>query len=155
MKTILRLVIPALAAICLCSCGKSFQDIKVTSCELVSLTPLGLSAMDVSVNVGVDNPTVQVALSQLRAVVKMDGIPCLNVTADDVTLAAKTQDIYPLLLHGSIAEGYNPLQLFGLFGQRDLSPLTVDITFHGALRSGLGKDFEYIDLPLKDLLGKL
>lgn len=155
MRTTLRLFITALAAICLCSCGKSFQDIKVTSCELVSLYPLGLSAMDVTVNVGVDNPTVQIALTQLRAVVKMDGVPCLNVTADDVTLASKSQDIYPLLLHGSIAEGFNPLQLFGLLGARDLSPLTVDVAFHGSLRSGLGKDFEYLDLPLKDLLGKL
>ncbi|MBO4743105.1 MAG: hypothetical protein J5533_05670 [Bacteroidales bacterium] len=155
MRTILRLLIPALAAICLCSCGKSFQDIRVTSCELVSLSPMGLSAIDVNVNVGVDNPTVQVALTQLRAVVKMDGVPCLNITADDVTLAAKTEDIYPLLLHGSIADNFNPLQLLALLGQNDLSPLTIDVAFHGALRSGLGKDFEYTDLSLKDLLEKL
>ncbi|MBO7643503.1 MAG: hypothetical protein J6S62_00875 [Bacteroidales bacterium] len=155
MRTVLRLLIPALAAICLCSCSKSFQDIKVTSCELVSLSPVGLSAMDLNVNVGVDNPTVQVTLSQLRAVIKMDGVPCLNVTADDVVLAAKTEDVYPLLLHGSIAEGFNPLQLLGLIGLNDLSPLTADVAFHGALRSGLGKDFEYTDISLKDLLEKL
>ena len=155
MRTILRLLIPALAALCLCSCGKSFQDIKVTSVDLVSLSPLGLSAVDVEVNVGVDNPTVQVALTQLNAVVKMDGTPCLNITADDVTLAAKTQDIYPLLLHGSLAEGFNPFQLLGLLGTYDFSPLTIDVFFHGALKSGLGKDFEYRDIALKDLLEKL
>lgn len=155
MRTILRLLIPALAALCLCSCGKSFQDIKVTSVDLVSLSPLGLSAVDVEVNVGVDNPTVQVALTQLNAVVKMDGTPCLNITADDVTLAAKTQDIYPLLLHGSLAEGFNPFQLLSLLGTSDFSPLTIDVFFHGALKSGLGKDFEYRDIALKDLLEKL
>ena len=155
MRTVLRLLIPALAALCLCACGKSFQDIRVTSCELVSLSPLGLSAVDVEINVGVDNPTVQVALSQLRAVVKMDGTPCLNVTADDVTLAAKTENIYPLLLHGTLAEDFNPFLLLGLLGRDDYSALTVDVYFHGALKSGLGKDFEYKDIALKDLLSKL
>ena len=155
MKKLLRLLIPALAALCLCSCGKSFQDIKVTSCDLESLSPRGLSAIDAVVNVGVDNPTVQVTLTNLAAVVKMDGVPCLHVTADDLTLAPKSEQVYSLLLHGALDELFNPLQLLTLLAEPNLDALTLDVSFRGKLRSGLGKDFEYTDIALKDLLSKI
>lgn len=155
MKNTVRIIIAALVAFCLCSCGKSFQDIKMTSCELVSLSPRGLSAIDATVSVGIDNPTVQVTLSQIYGLVKMNGEPCLHITADDVTLAPKTEDIYTLDLHGNIDSYFNPLQLLTLFSEPDWSVMTMDIRFRGTLKSGLGKDFEYKDIPLKDLLEKI
>ena len=33
--------------------------------------------------------------------------------------------------------------------------MTADVRFRGVLKSGLGKDFEYTDIPLKDLLDKI
>lgn len=155
MKNTVRLFIIALAAFCLCSCAQSFKDIKVTSCELVSLSPRGLSALDATVSVGVDNPTVQVTLSQAYGLVKMNGEPCLHITADDVTLAPKTEDIYTLELHGNIDSNFNPFQLITLFREPDWSVMTMDIWFRGTLKNGLGKDFEYKDIPLKDLLDKI
>ena len=155
MKRYLRLFVIALAVFCACSCAKSFQDIKVTSCDIVSLSPRGLTSIDATVNIGVDNPTVQVTLTRMNAVLKMDGIPCLLVTADDVTLDAKSEKVYPLLLHGSLDSEFNPFQLLTLLQQPDLEPMTIDVSFRGKLRSGLGKDFEYTDIPLKELLGKI
>ena len=155
MRRILQLLIPALAALCLCSCGKSFQDIRVTSCNVVSLSPRGLTAVDATVDIGVDNPTMQVTLSNMQAVVKMDGAPFLYVEADDVTLAQKSEQIYTLLLHGTLADDFNPFMLLSLLGQTDYDSMTIDVSFHGALRSGLGKDFEYTDIPLKNLLSKI
>ena len=155
MKASFSLVFCALAAVILCGCSKSFQDIRVTSCDVESLSPRGLTSIDATVNIGVDNPTVQVTLSQMKAVVKMDGVPCLNVTADDLTLAPRTEDVYTVLMHGTLAEGFNPFQLLTLLGQPELDPMTIDVSFHGTLRSGLGKDFEYTDIPLKELLSKI
>ena len=155
MNKLLRLLIPVLAAVCLCSCSKSFQEIKVTSCALESLSPRGLSSIDAVVNVGVDNPTVQVNLTNLKATVKMDGIPCLHVTADDVSLAPKTEQVYTLILHGTLDESFNPLQLLGLLTEPDFDIMTLDVSFRGALRNGIGKDFEYTDILLKDLLSKI
>lgn len=155
MKKLLRLLIPAISALCLCACGKSFQDIKVTSCDLESLSPRGLSSIDAVVNVGVDNPTVQVTLTGVNAVLKMDGNPCLHVTADDVTIAPKCEQVYSLLVHGTLDEAFNPLQLLGLISEPDLDILTIDVRFRGTLRSGFGKDFEYTDIPLKDLLSMI
>ena len=72
------------AALCLCSCGKSLKDIKITSYEVTSVAPRGLSAFDATIDLGVNNPSVQFSLSAISATVKMDGTPCLYLTADDV-----------------------------------------------------------------------
>lgn len=155
MKKVVELLIVALAAICLSSCGKSFKDIKVTSCDVVSITPKGLTSFDAELNLGVDNPASQITLSQMNATVKMDGAPCLYLTADDVTLAPKAEQTYSLLLHGIMDSNFNPFTLLTLVKNPDLSSMTVDVRFHGSLKSGLGKDFEYKDILLKDMLGSL
>ena len=155
MKKVVELLVIALAALCLSSCGKSFKDIKVTSCDVVSVTPKGLTSFDAELNLGVNNPAAQITLSQLNATVKMDGTPCLYLTADDVTVAPRTEQTYSLLLHGLMDSNFNPFTLLSLVKNPDLTPMTVDIRFHGALKSGIGKDFEYKDIALKNLLGNL
>ena len=155
MKRVTELLVIALAVLCLSSCGKSFKDIKVTSCDVVSVTPKGLTSFDAELNLGVNNPAAQITLSQLNATVKMDGTPCLYLTADDVTVAPRTEQNYSLLLHGLMDSNFNPFTLLSLVKNPDLTPMTVDIRFHGALKSGIGKDFEYKDIALKNLLGNL
>lgn len=155
MKRICRLIILALAVLSLASCAKSFKDIKVTSCDVVSVSPKGLTSFDAELNLGVDNPASQINLSAMTATLKMDGVPCLYLTADDVTLAPRIEVIYPVHLHGLMDSNFNPFTLLSLIKQPELSPMTIDVKFHGALRSGIGKDFEYNDIPLKQLLGNL
>lgn len=155
MKSLLRIACVCLALIAASSCAKSFQDIKMTSFDIVSLTPRGLSSIDASVEVGVDNPTVQVTLTRMQAIAKMDGVPCLYIFADDLTLAPYTQQTYRLDLHGTLDEQFNPFYLLTLIQKPDMDSITVDVTFRGTLRSGLSKDFSYIDIPLKDILDKI
>ena len=155
MGKLIRIAVAALAALCLCSCANSFKDIKVTSCDLVSISPKGLSALDAAIAIGVDNPTVQVTLTNMYALVKMDGEPCLHFTADDVTLAPKSQDIYNIDVHGNIDGSFNPFQILTLFQGSSLDAVTIDVWFRGVLKNGFGKDFEYKDIPIKDLLDKI
>ncbi|MBO4565964.1 MAG: hypothetical protein J5695_01915 [Bacteroidales bacterium] len=156
MKKLAGILLTLLAAVLLSSCCKSFQDIRLTSCDLVELSPRGLSSIDATIEVGVDNPTVQVTLTGMDATLKMDGSPCLHLTADDVTLEPRTEKVYSILIHGAIDGNFNPLQLLLLLNQPNfLEPMTADVRFRGVLKSGLGKDFEYTDIPLKDLLDKL
>ena len=150
MKSLLRTLL--LSILLLASCAKSLKDIKMTSFDIEALTPRGLSAIDAAVSIGIDNPTVQVTLSRMQATAKMDGIPCMYVVADDVTLEPRTQQIYRLDLHGMLDENFNPFQLLALFHQQQMELITVDVTFRGTLRNGLSKDFTYNDIPLKVLL---
>ena len=136
------------AALCLCSCGKSLKDIKITSYEVSSVAPRGLSAFDATIDLGVNNPSVQFSLSAISATVKMDGTPCLYLTADDVKVAT-------LILHGVLDKAFNPFSLLTLLQNPDLEPITLDLSYHGSLKGGLGKDFEYKDIKVKDLIGRL
>ena len=145
----LTLVVTALLLV---SCTGSFKDIKVTSCDFVSLTPRGLSSFDAVMDIGVDNPAPQLTLSKMYALVKMDQQPCLHLYADDVTISSRTEFVYPVSFHGTIDESFNPFTIFSILKGENLESLTVDISFRGALKSGLGKNFEYKDIPIKDLI---
>lgn len=155
MKRVAELLIVALAAFCLSACTKSFQDIKVTSCRLVSVSPKGLTSFDAVLEVGVDNPAPQLTLSNAYAKLKMDDNPCLHLTADDLTIQPRAEQVYTVMLHGTIDGNFNPFSLLSLLEDQNLDRMTIDVSFHGALKSGLGKDFEYKDIPLKELLGSL
>ena len=155
MNRIVKLLLVAVAVLSLASCTGSFKDIKLTSCEFVSLTPKGLSSFDAVMNIGVDNPAPQITLSKMYALVKMDQQPCLHLYADDVTIASRKNYVYPVSFHGSIDESFNPFGIFSILKGENLESLTVDISFRGALKSGLGKHFEYRNLPLKDVLGTI
>ena len=143
------------AALCLCSCGKSLKDIKITSYEVTSVAPRGLSAFDATIDLGVNNPSVQFSLSAISATVKMDGAPCLYLTADDVKVEARSEQVYTLILHGVLDKAFNPFSLLTLLQNPDLEPITLDLSYHGSLKGGLGKDFDYKDIKVKDLIGRL
>ena len=154
MKRVIKLIICLAAALSITSCAGSFKDIKLTSCDIVSIDPRGLSAFDAALNLGVHNPAPQVTLSEMKAVIKMDQMPCLHLTAEDLTLARCSDAVYNVSFHGNLDENFNPFMLLQLLNQQDPASLTADISFHGKLRSGLGKYFEYKDIPIKDFLGK-
>ncbi|MBO6168852.1 MAG: hypothetical protein J6O51_02660 [Bacteroidales bacterium] len=155
MKRVLKLITISLAVILAGACSKSLKDITITSCDVTSISPRGLSAFDATLDLGVNNPSVQFTLKKMNATVKMDGAPCLYLTADDVTIAPRSENVYTLIVHGTMDQGFNPFSLLTLLQSPGLEPVTVDVSCFGALKSGLGKNFEYKDLPLKDLLGQI
>lgn len=154
MKRAVELIAIVLAAFCMASCSGSFKDIKVTSWTLTEIVPRGLSAFDATIDLGVDNPAPQVTLSEMQALIKMDGAPCLHLTAEDVTIAPRTESVYTVTFHGVLDENFNPFSLLQLFNQQKQAELTADFGFRGTLRSGLGKYFEYTDVPIKDLFDR-
>ena len=155
MRRLAELILVALAALLLTSCAKSLKDIEVTSCNVTSISPKGLSSFDATVDLGVNNPSVQLTISKMNATVKMDGVPCIYLTADDVTLAPKTEQVYILSLHGLLDGNFNPFTLLTLLNNPDFDPMTIDVSCRATLKSGIGKDLIYKDIPLKDLLGKI
>ena len=155
MKRLLVTVLIVISGLC-CSCGTgSFKDIKVNHCDLVSVTPRGLSAFDALLQLNLDNPAPQVTLSQMSAVIRLDGTPCLHLSADDITIQPRSVLDYNVVFHGTIDENFNPFALIPYLQKRELEGLTIDLGFRGTLRSGLGKYFEYKDIPVKDIMGSL
>lgn len=154
MKRAVQHIVTLLAVLCIASCSGSFKDIKVLSCDIVSIEPRGLTAFDAALNLGIENPAPQVTLSEMKAVIKMDEVPCLYLNAEDLTLARCSEAVYNVSFHGNLDENFNPFALLQLLNQQNQPKLTADISFHGRLRSGLGKYFEYKDIPIEELFGK-
>ncbi len=142
------------ACLLLTSCGKGVKDIALTSFRLVSVSPHGLSGVTMLVEVGVDNPTVGFEITDVNAVLKLDSVPALLLTADQLMVEGRAQKLYTIPLKGQIAEGFNPFQLLRLISDDSvMSRLTADVSARAALRGGLGKNIEMKDIKLDSLTG--
>ena len=142
------------ACLLLTSCGKGVKDMALTSFRLVSVSPQGLSGVTMLVEVGVDNPTVGFEITDVNAVLKLDSVPALLLTADQLMVEGHAQKLYTIPLKGQIAEGFNPFQLLRLISDDSvMSRLTADVSARAALRGGLGKNIEMKDIKLDSLTG--
>lgn len=154
MKRILPILMLCTLLMNACSCSVSnFKDIKVKSFDVVSITPAGLSAVDAVVDVEVDNPAIDFAISRATGVLRYNGDECLTVTATDmVQVEGKSDKVYRVPLHGVLADNFNPFSFLTLLKSRDMTPFTVDVSAYAALRGGIGKELEFKGLPLSKLL---
>ena len=152
MKRVFALLL--LCAPLLCGCAKRFQDIRVTSYDIVSLSPLGLSAVEAIVDLGVYNPATTLKLSDISGVVKMNGDTCIVLTTEDIALEGRAEKVYRIPVRGVMGDKFNPFQLLTLYKNADFSQFTVDASAHAGLFGPVGKDISIKDLSLEKLLEK-
>ncbi len=144
------------AILCLCililsGCSKTYKDIKVTSFEVISITPKGLNQVDALVDVGIYNPIVGFEVTDVLGVLKMDGEPCVNINTDQLTISGKTEKVYRIPLHGELEPGFNPLSLLKVAQTLDFSGFTADVNGKVSLRGGIGKTIALKGLKLGEL----
>ena len=133
--------------------GRGFEDVRVTSVRLVSISPEGLTRISAVAEVGVHNPTVAFDVTNLDGLAKFLGQDALMVTGEPVSIAARCDSVYTVPLQGRMAEGFNPLRLLRLLGDdASFDDITFDVRARVTLRSGLGKNIEMLDIPLSGLL---
>ncbi|MGN1231957.1 MAG: LEA type 2 family protein [Candidatus Cryptobacteroides sp.] len=114
------------AMMIVCGCGK-FNDIRITSAKLVSLTPSGLRAVNAVLEVGVDNPAMAFTVAYARGTVYYAGQPLLDYSAQPVTVKRRSSEVYEVNARGTLADGVSVLYILGLAGNIDLNRITVDI----------------------------
>lgn len=153
MKSRILLIFAAFATLCLSSCTGGFREVRVTSCEVKSLNPVGLAKMEATVEVGVHNPAREFHLKDLEGVAKYKGQPCLTLTTPDITVEGRTDKVYSVTVTGSIDRDFNLLQIIAI--ARDIpksDDITVDIHARASLGTGAGRKIVMNDIPLKDLI---
>lgn len=130
------------------------KEINVTSFELVSVNPKGLTELDALVKIGVHNPTVAFEISDATGTLNLEGSPCLSLAADQLIIAGNTDKVYSIPVRGTMAEGFNPFQLLKLINGNslDLEKLTVDVNAKVSLRGGVGKKLELKNIKLNSLM---
>jgi len=136
----------------LTGCNNSFKNIKVTSFEIVSITPRGLSELAATVDIGINNPAISFNVRDIFGTINLDGNPCLDITTGQVLVDGNKEKIYSIPLRARLCEGFNPLSLLTMLQNQDLNRFTVDISAKVELRSGIGKTFELKGVPMDKLV---
>lgn len=147
------LIILVAALACLTSCNK-VKDIKVNSAEVEALSPYGKRGAFAGLAVEIDNPTIQIKLSEMEAVVKCSGKILGKVTVDPFTLKPRTVETYHLKTTMSLDESLTLFDLAVFLDKDVLDKCTVDITAKGKIKGGLSKTITRKDIPLKKLIEK-
>jgi hypothetical protein len=135
----------------LTGCGK-FKDIKVNSVTPVNVTPHGLKGVDVELAVEIDNPAVQIQLSDMEAVLKHSGKIIGKVTVDPFTMKGRTVETYYLMARVTYAQGLSLKEIWSMIDKNFLDKCYVDITVTGKLKCGISKTIKKNGIPLKKLM---
>lgn len=138
----------------LTGCTKSYRDIRVTSCNIVSIAPSGLRAVDAVLSVGVTNPGPEFEISDLDVIIRTDGEACLHLNADKVFFENGADKIYRVSLRGELCEGYNVMSAFKVL-QGTEDALTAEAAFRIGRRGGHGIPVKLKERPLSDILRKV
>lgn len=135
-------------------CGSSVNDIEVTTFNIISITPRGATELYATVELGIRNPMMAFTLQDMEGTIKMDGQPCIRLTADQLIVDGKSDKVYVIPVKGKLMDGFNPWQLLDVLKDYDFSKLTVDVSARVSLKSGVGKDVAIKDVSLEKLLMK-
>ena len=152
----LRLILAAVFVILVSGCANKLKDIDVTSFRIVSITPDGLDSVNALVEIGISNPSVSFEIRDINATVKFKGEDMLYLSADQLIVDARSEKLYKLPLAGSFAEDFNPLILLQIpWNKADMSDITISLKAYVSLRGGLGKEIEYNELALDQILERI
>ncbi len=151
-----KVIFVAIFALLLTACGSKVKDISVTSFNIVSIAPQGLSGITALVEIGIHNPTVGFEVTNLNATIKMKGQDMIYLSADQLMVEGHSEKQYDIPVKGKLAEGFNPFQLLRLLSnEADMQDMTLSVSARPALRGGVGKTIEINDMPLKELIDKI
>ncbi len=137
----------------LSGCTDKVKDIRISSFKISSFNFQGTKSIKFLTEVGINNPSIGLELSEVRATLKYKKQDFLHLSFDRLVLEPRIEKIYQLPLTGAIADGFNPLQLLDMLDlQENNNDLSVSLRGRVSLRGGLGKDFDIQDIPLNTLI---
>ncbi len=135
-----------------CSEIQKLKNIDITSANISSITPNGLTSLILGCNVGINNPSIQLKLSEITCDIKHSGKVLGNVAIDPFTLKARTEEIYDIKANAKLGKDMTILEAANLFKSNIMEELTADLHARVQLKGGLGKRVTLTDVPLKKLI---
>lgn len=139
----------------LTGCASKMKDIALQDYKIELISPQGMRGVDVTVALTVYNPSAQVTLSEISGTVFRKGTEFATFTAGDITLHRKCTATYPLEASIRLGKDISLFDLMGLATDHDPEDFTVSLHAHARLKSGLGKDLDFNDMPIDKLLEAL
>lgn len=146
------LLLVCTAILSLSSCGK-ISEIRPTSFELGSIAPKGLYSVGVDFKLGIHNPAMQIALSDIFAEVMLDGKVVGNLSLAPFVMEAKSDNIYDMNALVALNKGFSIINLLPMLKDPEaLKNAYINVKVKATLKSGLSKNLEWNEIPVEELL---
>ena len=157
-KTVKKLILVLLMAVAVCLSGckpiEKVKQIRVTSVQVEEIVPSSMRSMKVALAVGIDNPSIHVALSDISGALKLSGKVLGRVALDPFDLQGKSAETYHLKADLSIEKGVGLSEILGLLDMETLNKCTLDVSVRATIKGGISKVFSINDIPVNKLLDK-
>ena len=153
MKRKVFVILIAILALVLSSvtgCRK-YEQIRVTSGKLESISMSGFKAVDLTLIVEIDNPAGRVTVQEAEGTLRHFGKIIGKVTLAPLVLLPRTHTEYTVEAHVELAGGLGFKDLMSLADSSKWNEYVVDLTFSGKA-SGVAIKRSLKDIPLKKLL---
>lgn len=147
MRNRIAIVLVAACMLLLQGCASKMKDIALQDYKIEHISPEGMRGVNVTLALTVYNPSAQVTLSEISGTVFRKGTEFATFTAGDITLHRKCTETYPLEASLRLGKDISLFDLMGLATDHDPEDFTVSLHAHASLRSGLGKDLDFKEVP--------
>ena len=140
--------------ICFSGCNgiNKLEEMRVISVNVDNLTPDGMRGIKLDLSVGIDNPGVQVSLSEISCSFQHSGKVLGKVAVDPFTIHARTEEVYSMKANVSLSENTSLFDIGRLMNKAVLEEAVVDFSANVRLKSGVSRKLVYNDIPVKKLL---
>ena len=146
-----RVLAAVILALAVTACS-GLRNIRITSVSLESLRITSSNSLEASILVGVDNPSGNVSVSSLCAVLKYDGEVIANATAPDIELEGNSSLEYRLPCKAELADNISLLKAGMILAGADPKEVSADLSLSLTPRGGHTKSMNFKDLDLTGLL---
>ena len=132
-------------------CGK-VKDISITSCDLKSISPNGMRAVDVVLAVGVHNPTIAFTLDNVTGTVYNDERSYVSFAGGPVSVYKKSDEVYDLPCSAMLEDNVSLFQVLGIVKSKDFKDFKLDVSGDIILANGMKKTLTFKDISVEKLL---
>ena len=151
--TLVRLATVLLAVVLFAACGK-VKDISVTSCDVKSISPNGLRAVDMVLGVGVNDPAMDFTVSDIEGELRNGESTVATFTGGPVEVHKKSDEIYDLPCAVKMGDNLSLFDMLSIVRTKDFSNMKIDVTAQVRLKNGISKTLKYNDLSVQELMDK-
>lgn len=152
MKKWSKIALWALVAavmLALTGCGiAKIRELRVTSVGVKYLVPTSSRSMDAVLLLGLDNPSINFTVEDVRGTVRYYEREMVHFTAGELPVQARSVQVYELPCTAVLADKVSLLDLLAMAARRSMEGMTVDVKLRVKLKNGTGTTLTFNDIDL-------
>lgn len=130
-------------------CGiAKIRELRVTSVGVKYLVPTSSRSLDAVLLLGLDNPSINFTVEDVRGTVRYYEREMVHFTAGELPVQARSVQVYELPCTAVLADQVSLLDLLAMAARRSMDGMTVDVKLRVKLRNGAGKTLTFNNIDL-------